>query len=214
MTVSYKVAITAATIFSVLSLYDAVHHGVTGRGSFLSDEYGITWATVAGSIVGALSFIALAALLVIEQPRIDGRSRLRRWLGRLLVADLAVLAAVYGIGIPLMRALDPGGIDAVVGVVAGIAFAAMFVLAVGLGLSLVRIRELRPSAVLLVAVLPLVGLTIFLGAIGSGFAHPAYAETAVYVGIALLGRRSQKGVARGGLAPVGLDARSAPTARR
>jgi len=194
MTVSYKVAITAATIFSAVSLYDAVHHGVTGKGSIFSDEYGMTWATIAAAIVSALSFIALAVILVIERERIDSDSRFRRWVRRLLAVDLALLAAVYGIGIPLMGALGRGGLDAAVGGVAGVAFAAMFILAVGLGLSLIRIRELRPSAVLLLAVLPAIGLTIILQATGSGFAHPAYAETAVYFGIALLGRRPQKGV--------------------
>lgn len=194
MTVSYKVAITAATIFSAVSLYDAVHHGVTGRGSVFSDEYGMTWATTAGSIVSALSFIALAVILVIERERIDSESRLRRWVRRLLAVDLALLAAVFGIGIPLMGALGRG-YDAAVGGVAGVAFSAMFLLAVGLGLSLLRMRELRPSAVLLLAVVPALGMTIILGAIGSDYAHPAYAETAVYLGIALLGRRAQIGVA-------------------
>ena len=195
MTVSYKVAITAAAIFSAVSLYDAVHHGVTGRGSAFSDEYGMTWATVAGSILSALSFIALAVILVIERGRMDSDSRLRRWVRRLLAVDLALLAAVFGIGIPLMGALGRGRLDAAVGGVAGVAFAAMFVLAVGLGLSLVRIRELRPSALLLLAVVPAIGLTIILQAMGSAFAHPAYAETAVYLGIALLGRRPQIGAA-------------------
>jgi hypothetical protein len=194
MTVSYKVAITAAAIYSAVSLYDAVHHGVTGRGSAFSDEYGMTWATTAGSILAALSFIALAVILVIERGRMDSDSRLRRWVRRLLAVDLALLAAVFGIGIPLRGALGRG-YDAAVGGVAGVAFLAMFLLAVGLGLSLIRIRELRPSAVLLVAVVPALGLMIILGAIGSGYAHPAYAETAVYLGIALLGRRPQIGAA-------------------
>jgi hypothetical protein len=189
MTVSYKVAITAATIYSALSIYDAVHHGVTGEGSAFSDEYGTTWATITIGIVAAVSFIANAAILVIERIRIDRASRLRRWVRRLLVADLAVLAAVFGIGIPFMGNLESLSLDAAVGPVAGVAFGSMFLLAVALGLCLVRVRELRPSAVLLIAVLPAIGLAIILQAIGSAFAHPAYAETAVYLGIALLGRR-------------------------
>ena len=195
MTVSYKVAITAATIYSAMSLYDAVHHGVTGKGSAFSDEYGTTWATIAIGIVAAVSFIANGAILVIERIRIDRGSRLHRWVRRLLVADLAVLAAVFGIGIPLMGTLEAVSLDAAVGAVAGVAFASMFILAVALGLCLVRVRELRPSAVLLIAVLPAIGLAIILQAIGSAFAHPAYAETAVYLGIALLGQRAQTGAA-------------------
>ncbi len=195
MTVSYTVAITAATIYSAMSLYDAVHHGVTGEGSVFSDKYGTTWATITIGIVAAVSFIVNAAILVIERIRIDRGSRLRRWVRRLLAADLAVLAAVFGIGIPLMGALRPVSLDAAVGAVAGVAFASMFLLAVALGLCLVRVRQLRPSAVLLIAVLPALGLAIILQAIGSAFAHPAYAETAVYLGIALLGRRAEIDIA-------------------
>ena len=91
---------------------------------------------------------------------------------------------------------------------AGVAFASMFILAVALGFCLVRVRELRPSAVLLLAVLPAIGLAIILNAIGSAFAHPAYAETAVYLGIALLGQRAQTGACSAGSEPVSLDARS------
>jgi len=195
MTVSYKVAITAATIYAAMSLYDAVHHGVTGKGSAFSDEYGTTWATIAIGIVAAMSFIANGAILVIERIRIDRGSRLHRWVRRLLVADLAVLAAVFGIGIPLMGTLEAVSLDTAVGAVAGVAFASMFILAVALGLCLVRVRELRPSVVLLLAVLPAIGLAIILNAIGSAFAHPAYAETAVYLGIALLGQHAQTGAA-------------------
>jgi hypothetical protein len=129
-----------------------------------------------------VSFIANGAILVIERIRIDRGSRLRRWVRRLLVADLAVLAAVFGIGIPLMGTLEAVSLDTAVGAVAGVAFASMFILAVALGLCLVRVRELRPSVVLLLAVLPAIGLAIILDAIGSPFAHPAYAETAVYLG--------------------------------
>jgi hypothetical protein len=51
---------------------------------------------------------------------------------------------------------------------------------------------------------PLMGLAVGLGALGSDFAHPAYPEATVYVGIALLAyqvtRRSRQG--RAGLAAV------------
>lgn len=102
---------------------------------------------------------------------------------------------MFGIGIPLTGALRPVSLDAAVGAVAGVAFASMFLLAVALSLCLVRVRQLRPSAVLLIAVLPALGLAIILQAIGSAFAHPAYAETAVYLGIALLGRRAEIDIA-------------------
>ena len=50
--------------------------------------------------------------------------------------------------------------------------------------------ELRAAALVLIAIVPLIGLTVGLGALGSGFAHPAYPEAAAYVGLALLGYRA------------------------
>jgi len=62
----------------------------------------------------------------------------------------------------------------------------MFLLSFMLGLTLLRSVQRRASAVLLVAILPVILLTILAAVLGSGFAHPAYAETLVHVGLVLL----------------------------
>ena len=71
--------------------------------------------------------------------------------------------------------------------VAGIAFLLMFLLGTALGALLLRTADLRVPAALLVSTLPVIGLTILLGVLAPGWGHPAYAETTLYVGIALLG---------------------------
>ena len=65
----------------------------------------------------------------------------------------------------------------------------MFALAFAVGVGTVRRAALRPASYLLIGIVPAIGLMIGLGALHSGFAHPAYAETLVNFGIALLGLR-------------------------
>jgi hypothetical protein len=187
MSLGYKAAISAAGAFSALSLYDAVHHGITGHGSVFSDEHGTTWATIAMGLLAAVTFAALSVVLVQGSARIDAGNRVRGWIRRILAVDLVALAAVFAVGTPFL-----GGDSAlanVLGAVAGVTFAALFALAFALGLAIVRVPGLRASAVLLVSMVPVIGLTVALQALAPDFAHPAYTETAVYLGIALLGRR-------------------------
>ena len=190
MSLSYKAGIITAVTLSAVSLYDAVYHGVVGHGSALSDEYGRTWVTVAGSLLAALTFAALSAELVYASARIDTVSRTRSWIRRLLAVDLAALAAVFAFGAPFIGAASDGKLAAVMSVVAGVTFGAMFLLAFALGVTILRVPALRTSAVLLLAVVPIIALTAALQALAADFAHPAYAETAVYLGLALLGRPS------------------------
>lgn len=188
MSLSYKVDISTAVAFSAVSLYDAVYHGITGHGSVMSDEYGTTWATIAGGVLSAAAFAALSVVLVSARPGIDAGSRVRRWIRRLLAVDLAALAAVFAVGAPFLGGDSDSNLATAFGAVAGVTFAAMFVLAFALGLSILRVPGLRTSAVLLVSVVPIIAFTVALQALATDFAHPAYVETAVYLGIALLGR--------------------------
>ena len=73
------------------------------------------------------------------------------------------------------------------GAVAGVAFRVMFVLGVALGATLLRRPDLRVPAGLMVAVVPVIALTFALEALALGWGHPGYAETALYLGIGLLG---------------------------
>src|SRR4051812_8092545 len=176
MSLSYKVAITTAVAYSAMSLYDAMYHGVTGRGSAFSDEGGVTWATVAGGALSTIAFAVLAVALVAARAQVDRGSTYRRRLRQLLIVDFGALAGVSAV--VTMSVVHRNSLaETILGIVAGVAFGAMFLLSFLLGLSIVRIPELRASAVLLIAVVPLIGLTLAVEALASSFAHPAYAET-------------------------------------
>jgi hypothetical protein len=73
------------------------------------------------------------------------------------------------------------------GAIAGIAFLVMFVVGAVLGAVLLRRPDVRLPAALMVSVVPLIGLTFAVEALAPGWGHPGYAETALYMGIALLG---------------------------
>ena len=73
-------------------------------------------------------------------------------------------------------------------------FLAMFTLAFALGVATIRTSDLRPAPYLLIGIVPAIGLIIAVGALGSNFAHPAYAVTLVTFGIALLARRPHREV--------------------
>ena len=73
-------------------------------------------------------------------------------------------------------------------------FLAMFTLAFALGVATIRNPDLRPAPYLLIGIVPAIGLMIALGALGSDFAHPGYAETLVNFGIALLALRPRREV--------------------
>jgi hypothetical protein len=185
---SFGVVITTAAAFSAMSIYDAVYRGIVGHESPLNFE-GPTWITIGASVLAALTFAVLAAVLAGAGPTVDAGSRLRSWLRRLLMIDFAILAGIYAVGIPFLGT-EPEGIPAaVLGGVATVTFVAMFLLAFALGIGLLRVREQWMCAILLIATVPLIGLAFLLHALGTGFEHPAYAETAVYLGIALLARR-------------------------
>jgi hypothetical protein len=115
-----------------------------------------------------------------------------------LLADLAVLAGVFVVGTVLSR--FPGPVEAV----AGIAFIVMFLLGAALGACLLRRPGLRLPAILLLAPVVLIPLAMLADSLAPGWAHPGYAETALYLGLALLSRGS------GQPAPRPLD-RPAPT---
>jgi hypothetical protein len=192
-----RVAIAAATALSALAIYDAIHAGFTGRPSGFSDEYGMTPMMIIGGVVHGLTYAALLAVLVVHRRRIDAGSAVRRWIRRLLLADFGLLAIMFLIGTPFLPRMERGGWGDVSSAIGGISFLLMFVLSVALGVASVRTPQLRAAALVLIGTVPLIGLAFELGAVGSGFAHPAYPEAAVYLGIAMLGYRA---------APVGTPA--------
>jgi hypothetical protein len=186
MPMLFKLAIAGAAATSSIALYDAVHHGLTGRYSVFSSDSDLPGVELAGSLVHGFTYAALATVLLV-QSRITSNSQAYRWMCRLLSADFVVLAAVFLIGEPIAAATGIS-IDATPAgpIAGGITFLLMFLLSFALGFTILRRPERRTSAVILLAIGPVLLLTVTAAALGSEFAHPAYAETLVHFGVALL----------------------------
>ena len=184
-------ALLVAILISAYSLAEAVAAGLTGH-PMLDPDAG---PAVARGVVGLLltgTFTLSVAVLHEQSARIDAGSRPRRWLRRLLQADLGVCAAVAAVTVALIPVPDNASIDAILGAVGGVAFLLAFVLGAALGLTtLVRRPELRAGAICLAAIAVLVPITIVMGVLHSPWTHIAYAETALYIGIALLALQPQ-----------------------
>jgi hypothetical protein len=186
MTRTAKAAMAAAIIGSAVSIGDAVYRGVVGHDAAQDDQTAQSWTVVAVSLVLTAAFGLLAAVLVQNAERIDGSSRFVRWVRRLLLGDLALLSAIFAVATALAKTPDA------LAALAGIAFVLMFLLSLVLGGTLVWRRELRLPAVLMMAPLALVPLAGLVGEIAPDWAHPGYAETALYLGLALLGRNPDR----------------------
>ena len=174
-------ALAAAALTSAIALGDAVWQATADEPAPWTPGEGTEWVWRVGEASHGLTYALLAAVLWQFGARIDAGRAAVRWVRRVLAVVLALLGAGF-----LASAAVELGSEGPVGAVVGVAFLALFPLAVALGGVLVARRETRsPAAWLLVAVVPLLGLTVLASAVGWG--HPAYVETAVYLGLALLG---------------------------
>lgn len=178
-------ALIAATLTSVISIADAIQQGVTGR-ALLDPESSPQWVVDGTSILLAVTFALLAAVLAGRAQRIDRGSRWIRAVRRFMQADLAVMSVIFIGGLWVDRYPDTTVYKAWE-LAGGVSFALMFLVGVVLGVSLLRRRDLRTAALLTAAPVVLLPLTIAVQALAPGWAHPAYAETSLYLGLALLG---------------------------
>ena len=177
-----RTALGAAVVLSVVSIGDAIIRASSDAVAPWDDELGTPWVVLATNLMMAATFVLLAAVLIRNGERIDEGSRAVRWVRRLLAVDLGVLAS----GFVFVNVLEAEFF----GAVAGVTFLAMFVLGAVLGGMLLRRPDVRVPAVLMAAVVPLIALTFAVDALAPGWGHPGYAETALYLGIALLGLSS------------------------
>jgi len=183
MTQLGRATIPAAVLLSAISIMDAVYKGVTGGAAAVWDDSSGNRGLVATvNAVMAVTFALLAAVLVNKAQSIDAGGRVVPWVRRLLITALSVLSAVFIAGIIFDG--YPGPLEAS----AGIAFLCMFVFGVLLGAAMLRRPEQRLPALLLVSPLALLPATLLLDAAAPGWGHPGYAETALYIGLALLDR--------------------------
>jgi hypothetical protein len=181
----------SAVLASAVSVADAMYHGLTGQ--FLLDESrSPAWVDVTVAVLLAATFALLAAVLSQRARTVDAGSRWVRWVRRVMQADLIVLSA-GSLTILLQPLIGKAAIDRLSSAVGGLSFGLMFLLSVILGGLLLRRRDQRLPATLMAAPLAIIPLLLLLNQVAPGWAHPAYAETAVYLGLALA-RRSRAAV--------------------
>ena len=188
MSLAFRSAVAGSIALAGIALGDAVTHGLTGNYSVFSDDYGTTGLWLAGNVAHGLTYAALAWVLVSEGRRVDAGSRGRRIIRRGLLGSFGALAVYFLVATPYFYATD-ADLDSVPPVIAAplVAFPLMFVFALALGVSTRRMAELRPASLTLLAILPVIGLTAVLAVVAPDFAHPAYLETVVNFGVALIG---------------------------
>ena len=188
MSLAFRSAIAASIALAGIALGDAVTHGLTGKYSALSDDYGTTGLWLAGNVAHGLTYAALAWVLVSEGRRVDAGSRGRRIIRRGLLGSFGVLAVYFLVAAPYFYATE-ADLDSVPPVFAAllVAFPLTFVFALTLGVLTRRMEELRPASLTLLAILPVIGLTALLAVVAPDFSHPAYLETVTNFGVALLG---------------------------
>lgn len=187
LSLPHRLALAGAVGTSAIALGDALTHGLTGDYSIAADDSGVLWAYLVSAVVHGLTYAAFLLLLVHQRGSIDARGRAARLLRRVLVGAFGILAVVFLLLSPVRDGVAALGLLPVVEGVAGVAFLAMFVAGVGLGFALWRSPEHRAASRLLVGLLPVLAVTLVLGWLAPDFAHPAYLETMLHFGIALLG---------------------------
>jgi len=183
----HHVALAAAAGMSGIALFDAGTAAVTSHNSVFSDETTVPWAMHASNVVHGLAYVALVAVLLLHRHRIEGVNRVARASLWVVLCSLIVLAAGFLVFLPF---LDPQDMPAAPGVAIGLAFAGMLLGAPVLGIAVRRVPELRPGSLVLLAMIPIHAVTILLAVTAPAVAHPAYLETALAFGVALLGYRA------------------------
>ena len=184
-------AVAGAVLTSAIALGDAGWQATSNEPPPWTPGEGIEWVARAGDAAHGVTYALLAAALVHCAARIDAGRAAVRWLRRILAVDLGVLA------VPFLVSAATGALagDSPVGAVTGVGFLALFPLAIALGVVLdARSATRHLPAWVLTATLPVIGLTALLGAVG--WAHPGYAETTIYLGLALLAALTRPAVAR------------------
>src|SRR3954453_2471282 len=114
MTRTARAALVVAVVASAVSISDAVYGGITGRAALWDDTRDVRWASTLVNVLLVATFALLAAVLLQPADRIDGRRRVARWLRRLLLFDLSILAAVFVVGVAMDR--YPGPVAAIAGI--------------------------------------------------------------------------------------------------
>lgn len=191
------IAFTCTLLLSAVAIGDAVVFATTGV-SLASDRYGggsylegPVWERVV-YLVHVLGYLApVVVMLTVARPVFRGRPW-RQVIGWITIVSMTVMGLAF-----LQYALLPDLVVGAVDTVLGIGFLVTLVVPGVLGAMMLVQGDRSPAAWLLAAA-PLGLIAAFvLGAMGSPFAHPGYAEALAYCGLGLLGWRAAA-PARGG----------------
>lgn len=175
-------ALVGAAGISAIALFDAATHGMTGEYSQFQDDGSLG---LVGSAIHGVGYLVLTAVLFLRAAAIDRGSRVVRWFRRLTAVSMGLLAAVFLAG----TALQTPSVEEIGGIVGSVAFLTMFLFGAALGIALLATGRRTPAAWSLVGILGAIGLMVILGFVASNWVHPAYPETAVHFGVALLALR-------------------------
>lgn len=185
----HRIALVGACATSAIALGDAVVHGLTGENSVFADDSGRPVLIAAGDLVHGLTYVALAAVLVAERVRFVGTNLVARGARWVLMGGLAVLAVGFLLVAPVLAftGQPEGTVEAAWAAMATVGFLAMILGSLTLGPALLRTSALGVGARVLAMMLPVAGLTALVAYSAPSWAHPAYLETTLHFGIALLG---------------------------
>jgi hypothetical protein len=184
----HRIALTAAAVMSCIALFDAATHGLTGDYSWFSDDSGVRPVQVLGALAHGLTYVALCFVLLRESTRVAAAGRVQAVLRWILVGSLVLLAVGFLFVAPLLESPETAGaVGVVLGVLMSTGFAGLILGSLIIGPLLLRAPGLRTGARVLTAMVPVFALTLLLVWLAPGWAHPAYLETTLHFGIALLG---------------------------
>jgi hypothetical protein len=176
-------ALVAATVLSAFIVLDIIWnaHNPDDPGPWV-DAVAYPYLVRYISIVHLGVYALLTAALIQAGRVIDGGRSFVRMLRWIIITGYMVFAVMYG----WIGAVDPTYAGAgVFEVVINVAFIVSLLVPIVLGFALIRRREFRVPAILLIAPIVLLPLTLLLEAF-TVWAHPGYMETAVNFGVALL----------------------------
>lgn len=186
---------------SGIALTDAFVQASTGHDSIFADDAGPVAAVLGSDVWHGLTYAALTWVLIAEAARFATANRAARICRWVLVVCLAASAVSFVVIVPALLLTDSGesAFAAVFGALGTPIFFGTILSAVVLGLAVVRRNPLGVGGRVLLLILPVTAIVVALAFLAPAYAHPGWVETAVNVGIALIG----VGVAAGAAVPVG-----------
>lgn len=185
----HQLAIAGSAGLSAIALTDAVTHGLTGSWSVFMEESGHTGAIIGSYVVHGLAYLALAHVLRREAARFTSTPKAARGARRVLIVAFAVLGVGMIAVAPavLLTGSDAGVFGAVWGLAGLTLLVSLLLASAVLGLAVLRSNPLGAGGRVLGVVIPILLATVALGFLAPDWAHPAYLETVINVGAALVG---------------------------